>query len=59
MAGWGRWVGAPGQPPPYVVWQQAQGVAVTSLAALESNDVVGVQGRAVLLASQGRGVAGG
>ena len=46
---WGSWVGAPGQPSPYIVWQQQQGAAVTALVSLESNEVVGLQGRSVLL----------
>ena len=46
----GSYVGAPGQPSPTVVWQQSQGVTVTSLVRLETNEMIGLPHRHLLLA---------
>ena len=45
----GHYVGAPGQPAPIVVWQQQQGVIVTSLVRLETNEIIGLPARSLLL----------
>ena len=44
----GSYVGAPGQPSPTVVWQQSQGVIVTSLVRLETNEIIGLASRTLL-----------
>jgi len=46
---WGNYVGAPGHPAPTVVWQQNQGVTVTNLVRLETNEVFGIPSRSVLV----------
>jgi len=46
---WGTYVGAPGEPAPTIVWQQNQGITVTSFIRLETNDVFGVPPRCLLL----------
>ena len=45
----GRYVGAPGQPAPTVVWQQSQGLTVATLLRLETNEILGVAGRSLVL----------
>ena len=56
---WGTWVGSPGHPAPYVVWQQAQGTPIVSLISMESNDIIGLHDRALLLANDKRGAGWG
>ena len=56
---WGSWVGSPGHPAPYVVWQQAQGAPVVSLISMESNDIVGLHNQALLLANDKHGAGWG
>ena len=56
---WGTWVGSPGHPAPYVVWQQAQSAPVVSLISMESNDIIGLHDRALLLANDKRGAGWG
>ena len=51
----GRYVGAPGQPAPTVVWQQQQGVTVTSLVRLETNEIIGLPARSLLLGKYNTG----
>ena len=51
----GSYVGAAGQPAPTVVWQQSQGVTVSSLVRLETNEMLGLPARHLLL---GRYTAG-
>jgi len=46
---WGSYVGAPGHPAPTVVWQQNQGITVTNLVRLETNEVFGIPSRSVLV----------
>ena len=46
---YGSYVGAPGQPSPTVVWQQSQGVGVASLVRLETNEMIGLPPRHLLL----------
>merc|ERR1719470_80060 len=46
---WGSYVGAPGMPAPTVVWQQNQGVTVTNLVRMETNEVFGVPSRSLLV----------
>jgi Beige/BEACH domain. len=52
---YGSYVGAAGQPSPTVVWQQSQGVTVSSLVRLETNEMIGLPARHLLL---GRYTAG-
>ena len=46
---YGSYVGAAGQPSPTVVWQQSQGVTVSSLVRLETNEMIGLPPRHLLL----------
>ena len=46
---WGSYVGAPNQPCPNVVWQQNQGVIVSRLVKLETNEIIGLPSRCLLI----------
>jgi len=52
---WGSYVGAPGQPAPTVVWQQNQGVTVTNLVRMETNEVFGIPSRSILVGKYNTG----
>ena len=52
---WGSYVGAPGQPAPTVVWQQNQGVTITSLVRMETNEVFGMPSRSLLIGKYNTG----
>ena len=51
----GSYVGAPGQHSPTVVWQQSQAVKVTALVRIETNEIIGLPAKCVLIGQYNAG----
>ena len=51
----GHYVGSPGQPCPTVVWQQSQGSIVATLLRMETNEIIGLPARSLLLSRYNTG----